>query len=412
MTTQNAPLFGDVIILGGGLIGQTMALALNQAGLSSLVVDPANPLDVLATDFDGRVSAVASASWRMLQAVGLGERLDGQGCPIRTIAVAEGAEGGALKFETSDEDVALGTMFANLELRKALQAEVATAEHVTLLAPVCPVETVYTTTGVSVTLEDGRELCAPLLIGAEGRNSPTREKAGLTPAQWKYPHHAIVVGMTHERPHDHVAWEIFYPDGPFALLPMLDDAEGRHRSAMVWSVPPKSAPAMVALNDRAFGAEATRMAGAILGEMMPITRRSTYPLGFLHSGKITADRMVLIGDAAHGIHPIAGQGLNLGFRDVATLAEILVEGKRLGMDLGDAQLLARYERWRSFDNLNVAVATDGLTRLFGVPGQTASRVRSIGLRAVAKVPAIKSFFMAEARGEAGDLPRLLRGIPV
>lgn len=411
MATQKPAFAADCIILGGGLVGQTLALALNASGLSSIIVDPANPLDALAPDFDGRASAVASASWRMIEAMGLAPRLAGLGCPIRTIAVAEGTRSGTLNFETSEDEAALGTMFANLELRKALQAAVAEAEHITLLAPIRPVATDRADHGVTVTLEDGRTVSAPLLIGAEGRNSPTREAAGLTPARWRYQHNAIIVGLTHERPHDNVAWEIFYPDGPFALLPMLDDAEGRHRSALVWTVGERDAPAMLALGDRAFGEEATRKSGVALGALMPVTKRATYPLGFHHSATIVADRMALVGDAAHGIHPIAGQGLNLGFRDVAALVEVLVEGKRLGMDLGDAQLLARYQRWRSFDTLGVASATDSLTRVFGIPGKTASAVRALGLGAVAKLPPLKRFFMAEARGEAGELPRLLRGLP-
>lgn len=412
MATQNHQFDSDCIILGGGLVGQTLALALNASGLTSTIVDPANPIDQLAPDFDGRASAVASASWKMLEAIGLGDRLTGLGCPIRTIAVAEGTRPDRLTFDSQEGDAALGTMFANLELRKALQAAVAEAEHITLIAPAMPVSTERSEDGVAVTLADGRIVHAPLLIGAEGRNSPTREAAGLTPARWKYGHNAIIVGLVHERPHDHVAWEIFYPTGPFALLPMLDDAEGRHRSALVWSVADSDAPAMLALSDRAFGAAATEKSGGVLGALTPVTRRQTFPLGFHHSATIVATRMALVGDAAHGIHPIAGQGLNLGFRDVAALAEVLVEGKRLGMDLGDAQLLARYQRWRSFDTLSVASATDSLTRLFGLPGKTASAVRAAGLGAVAKIPPLKRFFMAEARGEAGELPRLLRGLPV
>jgi len=171
-------------------------------------------------------------------------------------------------------------------------------------------------------------------------------------------------------------------------------------------------PGLVKLSDRGFLAEASVRMGGFLGELSAPSPRASYPLGFHHAARITAERLVLVGDAAHGIHPIAGQGLNLGFRDVAALAEVLVEGKRLGLDLGDAQLLARYQRWRGLDTLAVAAATDGLTRLFGVPGRTASAVRRFGISAVNAIPPLKNRFMAEARGESGQLPRLLQGIPV
>ncbi len=258
-------------------------------------------------------------------------------------------------------------------------------------------------------LDDGAIVTAPLLIAAEGRNSPTREAAGITVARWTYDHAAMVSSFHHEKSHENIAYEIFYPAGPFALLPLVDDAEG-HRSAIVWSVRAGDGPAMLKLSDRAWLAEAERRMGGLLGALSGLTRRSSYPLGFHHAAKITGERLALVGDAAHGIHPIAGQGVNVGFRDVATLTQVLVEGKRTGLDLGDPQLLQRYERWRSLDTFMVAAATDGLTRLFGVPGRTASAVRRFGLSAVQRVPLLKDRFMAEARGERGDVPALLSGM--
>ena len=220
-----------------------------------------------------------------------------------------------------------------------------------------------------------------------------------------------MTSLYHEHSHQNVAYEIFYPQGPFAILPLNDDATG-HRSAIVWSVRRDEAPGMLKLSDRGFLAEAEKKMGGFLGRLGPLGARSSYPLGFHHAATITANRLALVGDAAHGIHPIAGQGVNVGFRDVATLVEVLVEGKRLGLDLGDPQLLARYERWRSLDTFMVAAATDGLTRLFGVPGRTASAVRRFGLSAVQKLPPLKDRFMAEARGESGDVPKLLQGLTV
>jgi 2-octaprenyl-6-methoxyphenol hydroxylase len=264
---------------------------------------------------------------------------------------------------------------------------------------------------VVVALQDGRKLAAPLLVGADGRNSTTREAAGINIARWKYDHQAIVSVIRHLRPHDHVAYEIFYPTGPFALLPMNDDSAG-HRSAIVWSVPQEDAAGWLALSDDDFAAEAGIAMGGFLGEIAMLAPRSSYPLGFHHAAQITANRLALLGDAAHAIHPIAGQGLNLGFRDAAALAEVLVDGARLGLDLGDRQLLDRYQRWRSLDALSVAFATDTLTRIYGVPGRTASAVRRFGMALVGRISPLRNKLMSEARGTSGDLPLLLRGLPI
>jgi len=260
-------------------------------------------------------------------------------------------------------------------------------------------------------LEDGRKLCAPLLIAADGRNSRTREAAGINIARWKYDHQAIVSVIRHERPHDNIAYEIFYPTGPFALLPMTDDSGG-HRSAIVWSVPEDDAVGWLSLNDEDFAAEAAAAMGGFLGKVEMLAPRSSYPLGFHHAAEITAKRLALVGDSAHAIHPIAGQGLNLGFRDAAALTEVLVEGARLGLDLGDNQLVDRYQRWRSLDALSVAFATDSLTRIYGVPGKTASKVRRFGMALIDRVSPIRNRLMNEARGTSGQLPLLLRGLPI
>jgi 2-octaprenyl-6-methoxyphenol hydroxylase len=401
----------DVIILGGGLVGATLGVALDAHGLRSVIVDPADPAVTLAPGFDGRASAVASASGRMLDAIGIGARLAGQGCAIRQIRVSDGLEPGALDFIPDASDGALGVMYENKLLRRTLFDAANEAAGIDLRMKTRALHVERGAAGVVATLDSGDTVQAPLLIAAEGRNSPTREAAGITVARWTYNHHAIIGAFHHEHSHENVAFEIFYPSGPFALLPLPDDEIG-HRSAIVWSVHAKDGPGMLKLGDRAFLAEAEKRMGGFLGALSHASPRASYPLGFHHAARMTAERLVLVGDAAHGIHPIAGQGLNLGFRDVATLAEVLVEGKRLGMDLGDAQLLARYQRWRGLDTLLVAVATDGLTRLFGVPGKTASAVRRFGISAVNHIPPLKARFMAEARGEAGDLPKLLQGLKI
>jgi len=398
----------DVIILGGGLVGLTVAIALHRHGLSSIVIDPADPEKVAAPGYDGRATAVASASWRMLEAIGVGEKLDGEGCPIRTIRVSDGLEPGGLVFDPPAGDEPLGMMFENRRLRAALRECALASDKISLLMPARAAEVVRDQAGVRVALEDGRAVAAPLLIGAEGRSSPTREAAGITMARWSYDHAAIVATVTHERPHGNAAYEIFYPTGPFAILPMLPGT----RSAIVWSVPAADSAAVIDLPERAMAAEIEKRMGGFLGTVEMAGPRWSYPLGFHHAATITAERLALVGDAAHGIHPIAGQGLNLGFRDAAALAQVLVEGARLGMDLGDAQLLARYERWRSLDTFMVAAATDGLTRIYGVPGRTASAVRRFGMGLVGRIGPLRDRLMAEARGESGDLPLLLRGLPI
>lgn len=400
----------DVIILGGGLVGCTLALALDAHGLTSIVVDPADPAVTLSPGFDGRASAIASASGRMLAAIGLGDRLEGLGCPIASIRVSDGLAPGALDFEPDADDGALGVMYENRALRIVLNDAAREAAGIDLRMKTRAVDVDRGAAGVTAALSDGSTVSAPLLVAAEGRNSPTREAAGIRIARWSYNHNAIITAFDHEHSHENCAFEIFYPAGPFAILPLCD-VDGRHRSALVWTVDACDAAGMLKMSDRAFLAEAEKGMGGFLGALGNLAPRLTYPLGFHHAATVTGERLALVGDAGHGIHPIAGQGLNLGLRDVATLTEVLVDGKRLGLDSGDPALLARYERWRGFDTLSVAVATDTLNRIFSVPGKTASAVRRFGLSAVQAIPPLKARFMAEARGESGDLPKLLQGFP-
>jgi 2-octaprenyl-6-methoxyphenol hydroxylase len=408
----------DVIILGGGLVGLTLALALDRHGLTTIVVDPADPATQVAPSYDGRATAISSSSWRMLEMLGVAARLEGHTCAIGAISVSDGLKPGGILFDTADEDSdsgagdPLGIMVENRLLRAALRETALGAARIDLRMPARPGEVVRDGAGARVALQDGHLVTAPLVIGAEGRNSPLREAARIPLARWSYDHVAIVATVTHERPHGQIAYEIFYPDGPFAILPMLAGEDGLPRSAIVWSVKARDAAPMLGLPDRALAHEIEKRMGGFLGAVALTGPRWNYKLGFHHAAQITAERMALIGDAAHGIHPIAGQGLNLGFRDAAALAEVLVEGARLGMDLGDAQLLARYERWRSLDTFMVALATDSLARLYGVPGRTASAVRRLGMGAVQRIGPLKQRLMAEARGESGELPLLLRGLPI
>jgi 2-octaprenyl-6-methoxyphenol hydroxylase len=398
----------DLVILGGGLVGMTLALAAAKAGISSHVVDKADPAELTAAGADGRASAISTASWNLFRNIGLGETLEPLGCPIDAIAVTDQLKPGRIDFRPEPEEGSLGRMFANRDLRLALfaaaRAEPAIAWH-TGREPVARDRGVHR---VTVTLDNDAVLTGRLMVAAEGRRSPTRDEAGFGLAKWDYRHRAMVTGLWHERSHDNVAWEIFYPAGPLALLPLLDEG-GRHRSALVWTVAERDAAGWAGMSDRAFTAEVQARVGDILGTVELSAPRMAYPLTFHHAGRIVDDRLALIGDAAHGMHPIAGQGLNLGLRDVGVLIEVLGEGLRLGLDPGDAQLLARYERWRSVDALSVMAATDSITRLFGIPGKLPSLVRRAGMAGVQRLPALKRWFMDEARGMSGKLPGLLQG---
>ena len=401
----------DVIILGGGLVGLTLAAALDSSGLTAILVDPADPDTRLDAAFDGRTSAVSSSSKRMLDTIGVSDFFPEPGNPIRSIRASDALAPGGLTFEPGEDGEPLGWMHENRHLRAALRARAEAGQHLWLMWKAKAAEIQRDANGVMVSLADGRKLCAPLLVAAEGRNSPTREAAGIRVARWKYDHAAIVSVLRHDLPHEDVAYEIFYPAGPFALLPMTDDA-GAHRSAIVWSVGKDDAPGLLSLSDEDFAAEAEIAMGGFLGKITVAAPRSSYPLGFHHAARITDQRLALVGDAAHAIHPIAGQGLNLGFRDVAALAQVLVEAARLGLDLGDSTVLDRYQRWRSLDTMMVAFATDSLTRLYGVPGRAASAIRRLGMGAVQRIGPLKDRLMAEARGESGELPLLLRGLAI
>jgi len=402
----------DVIILGGGLVGLVLASALDSAGLRATVVDPVDPESWKDAAFDGRTSAVSSSSRRMFDAIGVTSHLAEPGCPIRTIRVADGLAPSGLAFEPPQgDDEPLGWMHENRHLRAALKKRAEAGSDICLLWKSKAASVERGEHGVRVELTDGTKLTAPLLVAAEGRQSPTRESAGIRMARWRYDHRAIVATLGHEKPHDHVAWEIFYPSGPFALLPMNDIEEG-HRSAIVWSVKSDDSAGFLALSDEEFAAEAKAAMGGFLGGIRLLTKRSAYPLGFHHAARITDRRLALVGDSAHAIHPIAGQGLNLGFRDAAALAQVLVEGARLGLDLGDRQLMDRYQRWRSLDTMMVAMATDGLTRLYGIPGRLPSLIRRAGMAVTGKIGPLRDRLAAEARGTSGDLPLLLRGLPI
>lgn len=399
------------MIIGGGLVGQTLALALAAYELDVVVVERADPELALAAGFDGRVSAIASSTARMLRLLGLSNLLDDEGCAIRAIRVSDGVDRRQLFFDSAESEPVepLGIMLENRLLRVGLLKAVRNQPRIRLIGPASLVSLERGENGVVADLGAAGLVRAPVAIAADGRNSELRKQAGLRTAQWQYSAHAIVSVFAHALPHDHIASEIFFLDGPFAQLPMNDLADGTHRSAMVWTVRPEMAPGVKALSSRAIAHEARKRLGDALGAIEMLAPVSGFPLGLHHAERYWADRLILIGDAAHVIHPIAGQGLNMGLRDVAALAEVMASSARIGLDLGSPEVARRYETWRRMDNFSTAFATDGLTRLFGVPGKGMMALRRNGLAAVNRVGPLRRAFMAVARGESGDLPPLLRG---
>ncbi len=394
----------DIIVIGGGMVGLSFAVAVAEAGLAVAVVDTTAPAALTDAGFDGRVSAIAYASACALEATGVWDHLT-EAQPILEIRVDDDNSPLFLHYDHRDlGDEPLGHMVENRHLRRALFARARQLPGLTLLAPAAVAELDRGRDRVVATLTDGTVLTAALAVGAEGRNSPSREAAGIRLISWSYHQTGIVCTVAHERPHRGIAHEHFLPAGPFAILPMTGN-----RSSLVWTEREKLAPAIMALDDAGFMAELESRFGDFLGDLEVVGPRWSYPLSLQQAASFTAPRLALIGDAAHGMHPIAGQGLNLGLRDVAALAEVVVEAARLGLDLGGADVLNRYQRWRRFDTVSLLAVTDVLNRLFSNDIPPIKLARDLGLAAVDKMPPLKKLFMSHARGTVGRLPRLLAG---
>ncbi len=406
----------EVLVIGGGLAGLSMSSALASAGVSVAVVDRDDPAHLVSAPYDGRSSALARGSQQMLNAIGVWPRMAAAAQPILDIRVSDGKIGRAasrLFLHYDHNDVSgepMGYIVENRETRAAFQAHLPTLPTLTHFAPNELVELDRGKAGrVQAVLEDGQILTAALVIAADGRNSMLRQEAGIGATTWDYPQCGIVATVHHERPHDGVAHEHFLPAGPFALLPMVDGPNGEHRSSLVWTETRDLTPHMLVLDDEGFSEQLVRRFGASLGALKVPGKRWSYPLSLMHAARYSDDRLALIGDAAHAIHPISGQGFNLGLKDVAALSECIVDARRLGLDIGSPQVLERYERWRRFDNIALIATTDGLNRLFSNDLPPVRLARDLGMAAVNRMPGLKRFFMNHAMGLVGDLPRLVQG---
>ncbi len=403
----------DVIIAGGGLNGCALAIALATGGADVALVDP------VATDaradpgFDGRSYALSIASKSMLSALSLWACLGDGAQPILDIRISDGRVGSGpspmiLEFDHAEiEEGPMGFMVEDRHLRPALLAAVAAEDRITSITGTSVKGQTPDASGITATLADGRDLRARLLVGCDGKRSGVAERAGIKRIGWDYGQNALVAAIAHERSHDGVAHQYFLPEGPLAILPLRDN-----RSSIVWTERRDRAQAVMQLSEEDYLDVLRPRFGDFLGEISLAGKRYTYPLGLGVAQSFVSDRVALAGDAAHSVHPIAGQGLNAGLRDVASLAEVLICARRRGEEIGRADVLARYEQWRRFDVMGLALATDGFNRLFSNDNPVLRAARDAGLGIVNKLPGLRRGFIREAAGLSGDRPRLLAGRPI
>jgi 2-octaprenyl-6-methoxyphenol hydroxylase len=421
----------DIVIIGGGLAGGLAALALASRGFSGALVDAADPAAMRGAAFDGRTSAISYASARVFRRLGLWDAIAPDAEPIRDILVTDGRakshfDDGAvsnfhLHFDSRElDDTPLGWIVENRILREVLFDAIAREPLVSLIAPATRAATKFDAGDAIVDLVDGRRLSAALVVAADGRRSALRAEANIKTNDWRYHQTGIVATVAHERPHEGVAQEFFLPAGPFAILPMTPVREGGHkttsreggqikayRSSLVWTERADAAPAYMALDDEKFRIEIENRFGPYLGALTPAGPRWSYPLAFTLAQSYIAPRLALIGDAAHAIHPIAGQGYNLGIKDIAALADVLTDGRDVGLDIGALTVLQNYQRWRRFDSAALALGTDLLNRLFSNDIAPIRLARDFGMGAVNAVAPLRKFFMKQAGADMGALPSLM-----
>jgi 2-octaprenyl-6-methoxyphenol hydroxylase len=398
----------DVVIGGAGFAGLALAIALRQGLGDSFSVTVADPALAHEKSKDPRATAIAAAARRLFEALDVWQAVEDGAQPILDMVVTDSKLDDAVRptFLTFGGEVEEGEAFAHMiENRHLVDALVAKAKDLGIDLRATSVAG-FENSGkrIDVELTDGAALSARLLVGADGARSLIREHAGIATHGWNYNQSAIVTTVAHERPHNGRAEEHFLPSGPFAILPLTGN-----RSSIVWTETTREAGRMVALPDDEFLYELEKRFGLHLGDLQIAGPRRAFPLGLFTARSFIGERLALIGDAAHIIHPIAGQGLNMGLRDVAALAEAVADAARLGIDIGAAQVLERYQRWRRFDTMTMGVATDGLNRLFSNRSDVLRLARDVGLGVVERLPALKRMFIREAAGFTGDVPKLLRG---
>lgn len=399
---------GSIVIGGGAFAGLALALALRQGLGPEIPVIVADPALSTRPSRDPRATAIVAACRRLFEAIGAWDDVRGEAQPILDMVVTDSKLEDATRpvFLNFAGDVAPGEPFAHMvENRRLIDALVvrAEAEGIDLRATTVSSYDARAE-GIDVTLGDGRVIAASLLVAADGAKSKLRERAGIVTHGWEYDQSGIVVTVGHERDHEGRAEEHFLPAGPFAILPL----SGK-RSSLVWTERRAEAARIIALSDDEFHGELERRFGLHLGEVKALDKPRAFPLSYFVARSFIAERLALVGDSAHVIHPIAGQGLNMGLKDVAALAEVVVDAARLGMDLGGADVLERYQRWRRFDTMAMGVATNSLNFLFSNQSTLLRTVRDIGLGLVDRAPPLKNLFIRQAAGLTGEVPRLLKG---
>jgi 2-octaprenyl-6-methoxyphenol hydroxylase len=407
-TATSAGRRHDVVIGGAGFAGLAIAIALREALGEDFSVVVADPALRHAKSKDPRATAIAAAARRLFEAIGVWQAVADRAQPMLDMLITDSKLDDAVRpgFLSFEGDVEPGEAFAHMiENRHLIDALVDKAKALGIeLRPTSVVSFEHRANEMEVVPAEGEPVSAKLLVGADGARSNIREHAGIATHGWDYGQSAIVTTVGHERPHNGRAEEHFLPAGPFAILPLTGN-----RASIVWTERTREAERIVALPDAEFHAELEKRFGLHLGEIEVIGPRRAFPLGLYTARAFIAERLALIGDAAHIIHPIAGQGLNMGLRDVAALAEAVADAARLGLDIGAPDVLERYQRWRRFDTAMMGVATDGLNRLFSNHSDALRLLRDIGLGLVDRMPPLKRMFIREAAGFTGEVPKLLRG---